>query len=407
VGSTARDRLVAVTNLKQVWSDYWPRVRTSTPGIDGVTPKQFDDNLIRYIRLIRSEVQEGYSYSSLRGVRAPKKDPSKFRIICVPTIQDRVVQRALLQVIETRAQRLGIANDVSFGFVKDTETTKRGTSAARAAAIRHRQNKPWVFKTDIAAFFDKIQRRQLLTELNRAFSLTSLMPLIEAAIGCEVDESNPQVKRVLRQNGIVRGIGLRQGMPLSPILSNFVLRDFDRAFTDAGHDLVRYADDLVVMASSHKECEEIEAFTKLQLAKLGLDISETKTETCAPEQPVEFLGMELGLKPGTTRYALTISDAQMVRVKEGFTELHDIDFAIKENLNLPKLLNRLENMRSGYRAAYGIADNFADFNSYLDLWSDNCVIKLYSSIFGYSKVSDLTPRQRRFLLLPEKDKVYS
>src|SRR3954467_14810992 len=77
--------------------------------------------------------------------RSPKKDPNKFRIICVPTFQDRLVQKALLNFIEPRSTSLGIANDVSFGFVKTSPGNKRGVVAARAAAI------------DPASFFEKKQ----------------------------------------------------------------------------------------------------------------------------------------------------------------------------------------------------------------------------------------------------------
>ena len=189
-------------------------------------------------------------------------------------------------------------------------------------------------------------------------------------------------------------------MPLSPILSNFVLRHFDKAFTSAGLDMVRYADDLIVFASSQEDCEQIERFTKVQLGKLDLDISPAKTEIRSPEQPVEFLGMELGLRPGTKQYSLTISEGQMTKIKESFTELHDVEFAVKEKLNLPQLLNRLENMKSGYRAAYGIADNYSALVGSLDLWSSNCVTKIYGSMFGHDRISRLNAKQRHFLLLP-------
>ena len=397
---TALDRLVSVANLKAVWKEYKPRAKHSTPGGDGVTPKQFDDGLTQQIALIRAQVAEGYTFSALRGVKVPKKDPTKFRVICVPTVKDRVVQRALLRAIEGKAARLRIANDVSFGFVKDTPTAKRGTTAARAAAIRHRQAKPWAFKADISAFFDRIPRHDLISNFRKSFQLRSLTPLVEAAVACEVDDSDPRIRRVLADNGIKRGEGLRQGMPLSPILSNFVLRDFDRAFVAARYDLVRYADDLIVLASSREECAAIEALTREELSKLGLGLSEHKTETCAPDEPVEFLGMELGLKPGTAAYCLTISTPQLTKVREQFTNLHDVDFAMKEGLDLPKLLRRLENMKSGYRTAYRIADNFELLNQRLEQWASNCITKIYTSIFDANAIARLTPTQRQFLLLP-------
>jgi RNA-directed DNA polymerase len=397
---TALNRLISVANLWDVWKEYRPRAKGSAPGIDGVSPKQFDDNVKQQIALIRTEVADGYTFSALRGVSVPKKDPTKFRMICVPTIKDRVVQRALLRVIESKAAVLGIANDVSFGFVKDTPGTKRGTIAARDAAIRHRQAKPWAFKADISSFFDRIRRQELITNFRKSFRLRSLSPLVEAAIACEVDASDPRIRRILDDNGIKRGEGLRQGMPLSPILSNFLLRDFDRAFAAARYDLVRYADDLIILASSRGECADVEALARAELSKLGLRLSEEKTETRAPDQPVEFLGMELGPKAGTSAYCLTIAAAQLTKIREQFTNFHDVDFAMKEGLDLPKLLRRLENMKSGYRTAYRVADNFKTLDERLDQWADNCISKIYSSMFDAKAIARLTPNQRRFLLLP-------
>jgi hypothetical protein len=87
MGSTALDRLSSVRNLTEIWNAYWPRAKRSTPGVDGITPKQFNDNLTTHLAIIRAKLRDGYTYSHLRGVSVPKKDPTKFRVICVPTIQ--------------------------------------------------------------------------------------------------------------------------------------------------------------------------------------------------------------------------------------------------------------------------------------------------------------------------------
>lgn len=299
MSSTALDRLRSLGNLRAVWKEYWPRAKDSGPGVDGITPKMFDDNLSRNLNLLRTELSDGYDYFLLRGVTVPKKDPTRKRVICVPTVRDRVVQRAVLRVIEANAPKLGIVNDVSFGFIKDSNGAKRGAHAARNAAVRQRQMRPWAFKADISAFFDRIPREQLFHDFRKAFRLSSLTPLVAGAINCEVDCSDPFLRRVLEDNGIEAGRGLRQGMPLSPILSNFLLRDFDRAFSQRGHALLRYADDLAVFGSSRRECETIRDLTESELAKLKLQLSPEKTEICGPHEPVEFLGMELGLKDGS------------------------------------------------------------------------------------------------------------
>ena len=396
---TALETLASVQNLSGVWSTFRAKARNSAAGVNGLSPKSFDAESKYRIAVLSSEIKAGYSFSNLRGVAVPKKDPTKFRVICVPTIQDRIVQRSLLKSIEERAGRLGIENDVSFGFVKERDGIKRGTGGARDVALSHRTMKPWAFKADISAFFDRIQRDELAQSFRRAFSLKSLGNLVEGAIHCEVDDSDPRIKRILDENGILKGRGLRQGMPLSPILSNFLLREFDRTFVKEGLDLVRYADDLLVFADSEQACKEIQELTDYELAKLGLSLSPSKTEICAPEQPVEFLGLELGLKTGTNKYVLTVSEKQLAKIREEFVKLHDIDYLCSKKLDAHALAKRLSNMANGYRVAYGVADNYSHFENLIEHWHQNCFTKVYSSIFGRAAIERLTPQQRRFLMI--------
>jgi hypothetical protein len=216
-----------------------------------------------------------------------------------------------------------------------------------------------------------------------------------------VDCSDPFLRRALEDNGIKPGLGLRQGMPLSPILSNFLLRDFDRVFSHRGYSLVRYADDLVVFAPSRDECQTIRDLAEAELEKLKLQLSPEKTEICAPHEPVEFLGMELGLKGSTSTYCLTVSNRQMEKIRESFRSLHDLDFAMSKGLDFAKLSRRLDQMKTGYRMAYRVADNFPVLDQQLSRWVENCVLKIFSSMFGVPAVSGLKPRQKAFLMLPE------
>ena len=304
-----------------------------------------------------------------------------------------------MQEIEARATTLGIVNDVSFGFVKHASGIKRGAHAARKAAVKGRQKRPWAFKADISAFFDSIQREDLIRGFNRSFRLRSLEPLIRGAINCEVDTSDPAIRRVLHDNGITNGKGLRQGMPLSPILSNFVLRDFDRAYGQHGYHLVRYADDLIILGESMAQCQQIQDFTVSELKKLGLKVSETKTMICSPAEPVEFLGMDLGLRPGSNKYCLTISDERMKEIRTAFARYHDWTVADGEGLDVAKLFRRLNQMKGGYGAAYGAADNITDLNERLGQWVEDCATKIYGSIFGADVVRRLDQKKRAFLML--------
>src|SRR5260221_2759161 len=305
MATSALDQLRSIDNLKDIWKIYWRDHKRSAPGVDGMTPRNFHDNLDRQLRLLRAEIGDSYGYSPLRAIPIEKKNSDKKRLICIPTVSDRLVQRAVLKKIEDRAAQLGIVNDVSFGFVKGTIGGTKGVHAARNAAVSHRQLRPWAFKADISAFFDSIQRKDLVDRFDASFKLRSLRPLVRAAIECEVDDTNPTIRRILLENKISKGKGLRQGTPLSPILSNFVLRDFDQAFGQHGYQLVRYADDLVVFSETEEECRRVQELTIVELEKLGLSVSKDKTMICAPPKAVEFLGMELGLKAGSGKYCLT------------------------------------------------------------------------------------------------------
>ncbi|WP_410052242.1 reverse transcriptase domain-containing protein [Bradyrhizobium sp. SZCCHNS30582] len=97
---------------------------------------------------------------------------------------------------------------------------------------------------------------------------------------------------------MIRGRGLRQGMPLSPILANLVLSEFDAAFRRERIEMVRYADDLLVFFNSKRDARSGFEFVRTQLGRQGLTIPElgddnSKTQIVAAEQPVYFLGLEL------------------------------------------------------------------------------------------------------------------
>ena len=327
----------------------------------------------------------------------PKKDATKLRLICVPTVADRIVQRALLVVIEGDSSRLGILNAVSYGFVRDLGGPKRGVQGAHRLAVRLRQEAPWAFKADISRFFDTIQRDGLVKGFCRAFRRPSLSGLIRGIVGSEVDADDPRVTSAIAQNGIVRGKGLRQGMPLSPILSNFLLRDFDRVLAKA-HNMVRYAVDLVVFTRTEPECRGAEKLVGEELGKLGLTLSTTKSGIHPPEQAVEFLGMELRQK-GSGGYELAVSEAQFGQIRSRFGAYHDLDLIHSQGLDASALFRRLDQMRLGYLSAYDAADNRADVERRTAQWTQECARRVYGSIFGAAAVSRLSAKQRKFLML--------
>ncbi len=163
--------------------------------------------------------------------------------------------------------------------------------------------------------------------------------------------------------------------------------------------MVRYADDLVIFTESETDRNDASRLVEDELGKLGLETSTEKTFRHAPDEAVEFLGMELGPKPNGAGYQLVISEGQMVEIRSIFRRYHSSEVADKDGLNAAKLFRRLEQMRMGYYSAYWGADNLDDFAGRLDAWMKECSRKVYVSIFGQEAVNRLTLPQRRFLML--------
>jgi len=396
VTSSALSRVADIRNLKAIWNKYWKNTQGSnTAGIDDVTPRAFHEQQDKRIEKIHHELRTGYRFSNLRGIAVPKTDPTKLRLICIPTVSDRVVQRALLSVIEEHSERLGITNEISFGFVRSSNSVKRGVGAALIRAKTLRAGAPWAFKADITSFFDTIRRDSLIKDFCKSFRHPSLNNLIAGAVNCEVIASGIKVESAIKQNNIVEGRGLRQGMPLSPILSNFYLRHFDSKVSRR-HQILRYADDLIVFANSLSECEDAAAYVTETLDRIGLHLSPTKTRIYQPDQAVEFLGMELRLDDNN-KCRLEISDRQIREIRAAFREYNDIYFVVENGLNIMSLLVRLENMQAGYGAAYGKADNFKILKGKIQDWKRDCIVKIYTQIFGKNSLDKITDTQRKFL----------
>jgi retron-type reverse transcriptase len=186
------------------------RDASSTPGakgIDGLTARQFSENRDHHFSRIIEDIKRGaYRFADLRPFFVPKKS-GKLRVICVPTVADRLVQRVIIDQL-TRNDRFRLVNPVSFGFVRG-----KGVQAAIKEAIKRRADREWALKTDIQSFFDRIDRAKLKELIKRRLRNHSLVPLLCDAVDCEVRAKTQLDRRRLQELGIHGGRGLRQGMP--------------------------------------------------------------------------------------------------------------------------------------------------------------------------------------------------
>ncbi|MDM8562041.1 CRISPR-associated endonuclease Cas2 [Candidatus Marithioploca araucensis] len=221
----------------------------------------------RLIHLREQLLQDEYTIPTLH--KQILKEDS--RLLQVPPFFDRVAQRAVAQVLTPALDTLMYSG--SFGF-------RRGRSRHSAAQMIQRTYQAgyrWVFESDIDDFFDNIQWSRLYTRLTAFFGDDAVVDLVMGWMSATVE-------------GKERKAGLPQGSPLSPLLANIMLDDFDSDLETAGLQLVRFADDFVVLTHTQKEAEAIKDIVIASLAEVGLQINVAKTRVRSFAEGFRFLG---------------------------------------------------------------------------------------------------------------------
>jgi RNA-directed DNA polymerase len=384
----------------------WKGSRDSTanpgrPGIDGVSGAQFAARLDTNLESLTKSLRKGvYGPSRLRAVFIPKPNSTKERLICIPTIRDRIVQRAIANYL-VQNEKLPIENEFSYGFIRG-----RGTKQAILRAIELRGKYSWCLKTDIEAFFDRIPRADVKSRVTKALPNSSVTPLLYKVIDCEIRETRALRPKLIKQ-GIVAGIGLRQGMPLSPLLANLVLSGFDASVKRARIEMVRYADDLLLFFDSKQAAVIGLKFVKAQLNAQGLDVPElddhSKTQIIAPGQPVDFLGLELVFMKSENRFVQRVGRKQLAKIEAKLEEEYNLENLIKEGINFQETMVDLWRSVSSYRGIYHDAYDYVVLDSELRRIARMILSNIFKDVFGDSALDNVSPKGRNFLGIGELD----
>jgi RNA-directed DNA polymerase len=390
-------KILSKKNLFAAWKD--SRDATSDPGrpgLDGLTAEQFALRVDERLATLSSELRTGRYYPSrLKAVFIPKPNSAKERLICIPVIRDRIVQRAIANYLILK-DRFPIENEFSFGFIKG-----RGTNQALMRALQLRQSYDWCLKTDIESFFDKIPRTDAKQRVSNALKGSSVTPLIHSFIDCEI-KATPLTRHRLRKQGIVSGIGLRQGMPLSPILANLVLADFDASFRRARIEMVRYADDLLLFFHSKAAAQDGFSFVKSQLSAQGLTIpdiggEDSKTQIVAPKQAVYFLGLELVYLESTGGYVKRVGRKQLAKIEQRLEEEYNYDSLRKERVNFQQAVADLGRSIASYMRLYRGVYDYARLDSELRRVARKVLGGIFEDVFGVGVLNGVTDDGRDFL----------
>ena len=206
-------------------------------GIDGMTVRQLADYLKAHWPAIRQRLLEGtYKPQPVKRVEIPKQDGG-VRKLGIPTVLDRFIQQAAMQVLQGQWDRTFSRH--SYGFRPGRNAHQAVASAQQQVAVGFR----WVVDIDLEKFFDRVNHDRLMAAAGKRVQDKRLLKLIRAFLNAGVME-----------HGLVSATeeGTPQGGPLSPLLSNLVLDELDRELERRGHRFVRYADDCNVYVRSER-----------------------------------------------------------------------------------------------------------------------------------------------------------
>lgn len=261
-----------------VLDEAWRRVRTEhTPWSKGVDRDQLEQHLLRHIlRLLEDIRLRRYRPEPLRQFTIPKTDGRK-RVISAQYLRDKFLQRAILTVLEPRAERLFHADSYAY-------RPKRGVQdALKKARERIGCGLDWLVDADIRSFFDQIPQTPLKKKLKGFVDDKAVMALLELWL--------KQGAHHTSLLGSDRGIS--QGAILSPLMCNLYLHDFDIALEKANIPFVRYADDFLLFTSSKVQAEQALDYVRSLLKKLDLELKDEKTRVVRSSPEVVFLGEPL------------------------------------------------------------------------------------------------------------------
>ncbi|MBN1296880.1 hypothetical protein JXA80_08855, partial [bacterium] len=257
----------------------WDRVQANRggPGIDSVTIADFGTQTDAALDDIATDLLAGTYSPDCISTFSILKPSGKTRVIGLLTVRDRVcafaIVRVLRSLIEPRLQ------PCSFAY-------RPGRSASGAADYVEkliRRGYDWILETDIESYFDTIDHGILLRFLRDTIDDAVVIDLIARFLRAPVAGV---------QSRAPGGVGITQGSPLSPLLSNLYLNDLDRAMVAGSFRYIRYADDLVVLAGSQDELHRAMTVLQTEIAALNLRLSEQKTRVGPVRDGFVFLGFQ-------------------------------------------------------------------------------------------------------------------
>jgi RNA-directed DNA polymerase len=255
------DKIYALANLEAAWK----KVQTNdgAAGVDGQSVQDFANHAEDRLKQLAQELkEERYQPLDVRRHWIPKPGTTEKRPLGIPAVRDRVVQTAVRNVLEPIFEREFAEH--SYGF-------RPGRSCKQALTRVHdliQKGYTWVVDADLKSYFDQIPHAQLMARVRERVADGRVLQLIEAFLKANVMDG---LKSWEPESGAP------QGAVLSPLLSNIYLHPLDQLMAQAGYEMVRYADDFVVLCRSQEEATKALERVQEWTAQAGLQLHPEKT----------------------------------------------------------------------------------------------------------------------------------
>ena len=304
-------------------------------GIDGMKTDELREHVKRTWVTVKSKLLEGkYNPSPVRRVEIPKPDGG-IRLLGIPTVQDRMIQQAIAQVLSEIYEPT--FSESSYGF----RPNRGAKNAIKQSEIYINQGYKWVVDMDLEKFFDKVNHDILMAKLERKIKDKRLLKLI---------------RKYLESGVLINGIkvsseeGTPQGGPLSPLLANIMLDDVDKELEKRGHKFCRYADDCNIYVKSKKAGFRVmNSITRIIEGKLKLKVNRDKSAVDIVSKR-KFLGFSFYFAKGGAK--IRIHEKSIKRFKEKVKFITNKNRGISMDLRLFKLNDSIK----GWINYFGIAD---------------------------------------------------
>ena len=257
----------------------WLRVleNQGCAGIDGMNLDKFSSDLLSNLDMLATEVNYG-SYRPLPLLRVGiDKKSGGTRILLIPTVRDRVLQTAAAMVLTPLFE--AEFEDISFAYRKGRSVNQ---AIARIEQLRN-QGYQWVVDADIQTFFDQVDHKLLIRAVRQLVKDKDILRLIRLWLTMTVVDGNERYRLTK---------GVPQGAPISPLLANLYLDQLDEALLDNKFQLIRYADDFVILCKSQKRAEQALQLTGDVLKLLRLCFNQRKTGITHFNRGFRFLGVD-------------------------------------------------------------------------------------------------------------------